>query len=383
MKISRLAIMMAALSLTACSSWFYGKSNYPEPSELSEVQSQFTTQVLWQHKLGAKTFERGLRLLPGTDGQTIYAVSAEGRFYCFERLSGKELCRVELKNAISAGVTVAGNFAFLGTKNGDVLAIRLQDGQVMWRSPLSSTLLSRPVFGDGVLAVYASDGQLSVFNPADGSLLWRHHSKVPMLSMRGNASPIVGGGVVMLTDESGALQVLDVKTGLSIANDTIVQAGSLNAMAAITDQDATPKINQDRLFASAYGKETYAINLQNGAPIWKNNQVSTGLDFAISPDALYLTIADDVVVALDQVTGNELWRYSELRGRRISPPIAIPGRVGILDFEGYLTWLDANNGALIARSKVADAGSSSEALILPDVIIWQLNNGTIIALRPQ
>lgn len=384
MKIFHFTIVFAALGLSACSNLFYGESNYPEPNKLSELRSQFNTQILWQRKLGTQAEERGLRLLPASDGQYVYAVSADGHFYALERLTGQALYHVDLKNEISAGVTVAGNFAFLGTKNGDLLALNLQDGKMMWRTPLSSTLLSRPSFGEGVLAVYASDGQLSVFNPADGSLLWRHHSKVPLLSMRGNAAPIVGGGVVMLTDENGMLQVLDVKTGVSIANDVVVQSGTQNTMAAIIDQDATPKINRERLFASAYGKETYAINLQNGSPLWRNTKVATGLDFAMSPEALFLSTADDAVVALDQATGNELWRYTELRGRRISPPIAIPpGRVGVLDFEGNLTWLEMSTGTVIARSKVANAGSKSEALILPDVIVWQLNNGSIIAVRPQ
>lgn len=383
MKSSLLALTIASLSLTACSSWFYGESNYPEPNELREVQSQFNTQILWQKNLGGKNHERGLRLSPATDGQYVYAVSADGHFYRFDKDSGKEIYRIDLENDISSGLTIAGNFAFLGTKNGDVMAIRLEDGQIMWRSRLSSVLLSRPAFGDGLLAVYASDGQLSVFNPADGALVWRHHSKVPMLSMRGNASPIIGGGVVMLTDENGALQVLDARTGISIANDNFVQPGAASTVAAIIDQDASPKINNNRLFASAYGKETYAVDLQSGAPLWRNETVASGLDFAMSPTELYFSTAKDHVVALDQNTGKELWRHSDLVGRRLSPPLAIPGRVGVLDVEGYLTWLDSRSGNAIARSKVAASGSKSEALILPDVIVWQLDNGGIVALRPQ
>lgn len=383
MKSSLLALTIASLSLSACSSWFYGESNYPEPNELREVQSQFNTQILWQKNLGGESGERGLRLSPASDGQHVYAVSADGYFYRLDKDSGKEIYRVNLRNDISSGLTIAGNFAFLGSKNGDVMAIRLEDGQIMWRSHLSSVLLSRPAFGDGLLAVYASDGQLSVFNPADGALVWRHHSKVPMLSMRGNASPIIGGGVVMLSDENGALQVLDARTGISIANDNLVQAGAASTVAAIIDQDASPKINNNRLFASAYGKETYAVDLQSGAPLWRNERAASGVDFAISPTELYLSTAEDHVVALDQDTGNELWRNSDLVGRRLSPPLAIPGLVGVLDFEGYLTWLDSRNGNTIARSKIAASGSKSEALILPDVIVWQLDNGGIVALRPQ
>lgn len=383
MKMSALAVFVAAFSLSACSSWFYGESNRPEPVELSEVQSQFTTQVLWQRKLGDDAQERGLRLVPATEGQDVYAISADGQFYRFDRLSGKEHYRVDLGNDISAGLTVAGNFAFLGTKNGDVLALNIADGKVEWRQHLSGVLLSRPAFGEGLLAVYAANGELSVFNPADGALLWKHRTPVPLLSMRGNASPIVGGGVVILTDENGALQVLDAKTGINIANDNIVQAGASSTVAAIIDQDATPKINNQQLFASAYGKETYAVDLQTGQPLWRNGEAATGLDFAISPNALYLSTADDEVVALDQATGKELWRHRGLHGRRLSPPLAIPNRVGVLDFEGYLTWLNANTGEVIARSKVADSGSSSEPLVLPDVIVWQLDNGGIVALRPQ
>ncbi len=383
MKKTLLATLLFTSLLTGCSSWIYGESNEPEPQALPVVASQFQTQVLWRHKLGDSGTEKGFVLNPASDGKNVYAVSADGKFYSFDVRSGQQNYRVDLDNDISSGVTVIGNFAFIGTQNGDLMALDVSDGTVVWRVSLSSMLVSRPAFGDGFLAVYTPDGELSAYKPQDGSLLWRYHLNEPNLLMRGNASPVVGGGVVMITSDSGQFVVVDGKNGLPIAKHRVATSNNSNIVQKMIDQDATPKVNNGRLFASAYQSMVYAIELQQGKVLWKNIDVNTKQDFSMSPDALFITASDGDVVALNQMTGQEIWRNGELKTRRLSPPLAIPGRIGVLDYEGHLSWLDERQGKLIAQQKIGGAGSHSEALVLSDTIVWQLNNGTLVAIRPQ
>ncbi|SUO95876.1 outer membrane protein assembly factor BamB [Suttonella ornithocola] len=378
-----LTSLSAALFLTGCSSWFYGKSNQIEPSERPIVtDSRVQTAILWKKNLGKGGENQVLYFSPANIRDTIYSVSANGNFYSINAQTGIENYRLNLGNAISTGVTAGGDFLFLGTQNGDLMALN-QDGQVIWRKYLGGLLIGKPSFADGLLVAYTSDGEVSAFNPADGTRLWRYHSNTPPLSLRGNASPVIGGGVVILLTDDGFFTVLEVSSGLPMANQRIANISSKLGFGRIIDQDATPKVNNGILFGSAYQNQVYAIDLQNGVPKWQNESVATGQDFAISPTDIYLTTADDSIVALNQENGQILWENKQLRGRQLSPPVAIPGRIGVVDYKGWLYWLDSRDGKLIGEQHIGKVRANTTPLVLDSEIIWQLVDGQLIAIRPQ
>ncbi len=373
-----------AVVLAGCSSWFYGDSNAPSPSERPQVSDPLLrTEKRWQYALGEGGAAGGLALTPVQGGDAIFAISADGRLYRFSAQSGEREWRVRLGTRISAGLTLGDRAIYAGSEKGDVLAISPRDGHILWRTPLGALLLARPVFGDGLVVVKTIDGTVSALDPVTGTIRWRYVSYEPMLGMHGSSSALVGGGVVILMDDNGYFSVLDEKNGLPVARTRMAMGKSGNKVANLVDQLATPKVNQSTLFASAYQHLVYAVDLENGGmPIWQNQSVSTLKDFAMDPKSLYIATPDDTIVALSQADGSERWRYQGLRGRHVAPPVAIPGRVGVLDEKGYLYWLDSASGELIGESRLGGTGSRSEALVLDDLLIWQLSSGHLVAFRP-
>ena len=368
---------------SACSAG--GKSNYPKPTALPEqFQNQVQTEILWSKKLNLGDDLKRTNLIPATDGKNIYAVGAEGDFYSLDAISGKENYRKKLKNKISAGVTVVGNYAFIGTQNGDLMALNTTNAQVMWRSSLGSMMLAPATFGEGILAVFTTGGDLLALNPEDGSILWRYHTEMPILSMQGTAAPVVGGGVVIITDDNAQFVVLDAKTGLPVANQKIERKTSDNLVGKIIDQDATAKINNGILFASSYQNRTYAVNLAQGGLLWENDKATTRKGFAIDPTNLYLVSGYDEVVALNQQTGAEVWRNKKLIGRRLAPLAAImPNYIFTIDVDGNLIWLSSRTGELLGIHRIGKTASNSEPLLMSERIIWQLLDGRLVAFRPR
>ena len=381
MKNLLLALSIALLG-SACS--LSGTDNYPKATALpKKFANQMQTQVLWQKKINSGDKFQKLSFVPATDGRNVYAVGAEGYFYSLDANTGKENYRIKLKNNISSGVSVAGNFAFLGTKNGDLMALNTANGKIVWRTPLGAMMVAPASFGEGFLAVFTTGGDLLALNPEDGSILWRYHTEMPILSMQGTASPVIGGGVVIITDDNGEFIVLDAKTGLPMANQKLARKSSNHLVGKIIDQDATAKINNGILFASSYQNRTYAVNLSQGGLIWENEKVTTRKDFAIDPQKLYLVAGYDEVVALNQQTGAEVWRNKKLIGRRLSPLVAVPNYLATIDLDGNLIWLSANTGEILAITRIAKTSSKSSPLVMADRIIWQLTDGTLVAFRPQ
>lgn len=380
-----LLILAASVLIGGCANLFYGKPNAVKASERPQLSnSRIQTEKLWQRSLGDGGAADGLKLTPVKRGDALFAISADGRFYRFSAEEGKREWRVDLGNRITAGLTFGQRAVYAGSENGDLLALSPEDGHILWRTPLGSLLLARPVFGDDLVVVKTVDGTVSALDPQSGVVRWRYVSYEPVLGMHGGSSAMIGGGVVIFADNNGYLTVLDEKNGLQAARTRMVMSKSGNKVANMVDQIATPKVNYATLFASAYQNSVYAVDLENGGtPIWQNQDVSTLKDFAMDPTSLYIAMPDDTIVALYQKDGSERWRYQGLRGRRVAPPVAIPGRVGLLDDKGYLYWLDSATGELIGARRIGASGSRSEALVLDNLLLWQLSDGRLVAFRPN
>ncbi len=380
---SFLLLVLGGLALSGCSSWFYGTSNEPEPVDLPEMAQSVATEVLWSHNLGDGGEEADLALSPDSDGQSIYAISANGRFYKFDAQSGEERFDVKVGREITGGLRYAGDMVLAGAANGDLLALSSHDGRMLWASPLGSQLLSQPALGENMIVVKTDDGAISAVDPQDGTILWRYQGSEPLMTIRGSGAPVVGGGVVISTSSNGYFTVLNQATGLPMVNTRIAMGSSGNPMANLVDQNATPVINNAQLFAAAYQSMVYSVDLQAGKPLWENNQVSTLNQLALSPTALYVTESDGTVSALNQTDGTIAWQNKQLLGRKLSPPLAIPGRVAVVDYEGYLIWMDAETGRLLGDHDIGGSNALSSPLVLDSRIIWQLADGRLVAFRPQ
>lgn len=372
-------------SLAACSTsdFFLGEDNRPQAKALPDASGSVETEVLWTQRLGGGKADAGLALQPDSDGQRIYAVNADGRLYALDVASGAEEYRVKLGNQISAGIKAYESYLFLGTKNGDLLAVNAADGSPAWRQPLGGQMLSRPAASNGVVITRTLDGKISAFRADNGQLLWRYHIVEPSFTMRGNASPIIGGGVVIVTSDSGYFVVLQLESGLPVFEERLATGRGSGRIDRMVDMDATPMVNQGRLFGAAYQSMMFALDLEKGVPAWQQNQVSTPRDFALSLDGVFLSTDIDHVAALNQSDGSIRWQSAALEGRKLSPALAVPGRVAFLDAEGYLIWLDDRNGAVLGHSRVGSSGATAAPLVLQDKIIWQLDSGQIIAFRPK
>ena len=148
--------------------------------------------------------------------------------------------------------------------------------------------------------------------------------------------------------------------------------------------DSTPIVANGILYGAAYQSMIFAVDLQQGQPLWQQEQTSTQKDIAINRVGLYLVTDTDHLVALNPQDGKIRWQNDRLEGRRLSPPFALAdGRLGVLDYEGWLHWLDGASGELIGQQKIASTSADTPAVVLRDSILWQLSDGTLIKFRPQ
>lgn len=382
-KLVALAVI-TALCLSACSptDFFLGEDNRPTAKPLPQISAALQSQVLWSHHPGDGGRSNGLALQPDGDATSVYVATADGKVVGYDLDSGQVRFQRDLGQDITAGVRYADGRLLLATRAGDLLALNANDGSVLWRVHAGAAILARPAVAGGMVVARTGDGGILAYDLNNGTPLWQYRLSEPNLTVRGYAEPVVGGGIVVLTTDSGRVVILDQASGMPMAEQRLAVGEGNNEVQRLVDMDATGKVNQGVLFGSAYQANTFALDLQTGQLLWVQPQASTAQAVALSPQQLFLHNDIDHVFALSQRDGRILWENADLEGRYLSPLVAVGNVVGGVDREGYMHWLDSNSGQLVGQTRISSDNASAEPFVGPNVIVWQMGDGDVVAIRP-
>ncbi|MFT4927260.1 MAG: outer membrane protein assembly factor BamB, partial [Phenylobacterium sp.] len=210
MKLFRKVSLIAALAvaLAACSS-----SDDEEEivvAELVDITAQFEPKIQWQAQVGDGVDGHFSRLMPAINQDVLYSAGRNGTVAAFNLASGEQLWSVDVRKdpagyfgslfsatlpaRISGGLTVAYGKVFLGTENGDVMALDITTGAVVWRKSVRGEVIAPPATGEGLVIVNTGAGYLVALHPDDGDQRWEYEQEVPALTLRGISTPVVENG---------------------------------------------------------------------------------------------------------------------------------------------------------------------------------------------
>lgn len=344
----RLSVISLLALLVACSS---GIDPVEPPSELTAFKPELGLQSRWQRVIGAGTGGKYLKLMPLIDGERLFVADRYGRVYSYDSLTGKPLWKVKLERTINAGIGETPEWLLFGG-DAELFAVDKKSGDLGWSSPLSSELLSSPVCQGDTIVVHALDGTISAVNRSDGELRWSHLERVPSLSLRGNSRPlIVGGDRVVVGTAGGQVIALNLQDGSLLWRTTLVTPRGRTDLERLVDVDAELAVDNGVIYAAAYQGNVAAIDASNGQMIW-SRELSSQSGIVTDERAIYLSDSEANVWALSRTNGATLWKQPAMSRRALGMP-AQQGRYLILgDFDGYLHWLDKEDGHIAARTRV-------------------------------
>lgn len=237
-----------------------------------------TGKEQWRHSLLRCTFENGRRILadvvaaggdfqsPPTVGKGRVFVGGADRFVrAINTERGEEVWRFETSGQVSGAPTVHDGRVFFGQQGGnnDLYCVSESDGAPLWTAqPGWVWTTSTP--HDGRLYSGTVDGKIFALSTEDGRMLWMRPTNGGIYP-----SPTVSEGRVYTGSWDGYYYALDEKTGRT---------------------------------HWAYAKEGIDYSRGGGpdsaaAILWK--------------DMLLGRIVPNTLVALDQLTGKEKWRFSD------------------------------------------------------------------------
>ena len=360
----------------------YFRTSVPEipPTPLTEIKASIEVEQVWQRNIGSGSPKSRIKLHPAFAGDLVFAADPEGRISAYKAANGEQIWQMDSNLAITGGPGAGEGLVIVGTENGMVLALATLDGKEVWRKQVSSEILSVPVAAQGIALIRTGDGKLYGLSIKDGSRLWVYDRTVPALSLRGNSTPVIYQDIVVAGFDSGRLVAVELRNGQLIWESRVAVPSGRSELERLVDIDADPIVRDSIIYVVTYQGRVAAVDIRNGELIWRRDMSShTGL--GASAENIYVTDDDGRIWALNRDNSASVWRQDKLERRRATPPIDYQGYVVVGDLEGFVHFMDRNDGHFVARLQVDNDGIDSVPVLHNEMMFVYGKGGTLSAIK--
>jgi outer membrane protein assembly factor BamB len=367
--------------LAGCTSWFSEETYEAPPTELTEFSVEFEADVVWTASAGSGSGETENRINLWLQNGHVFAVDYEGDAYAFDASTGSRIWQQDVDQMVVTGIGGGDNAVYVGTQEGQVFALNEADGSQKWSQTLTSEVLA-PVSGNEyIVAARTSDGRVSGLSPETGDILWSYQRNVPLLSLRGASRPVVAGDKVIAGYDNGKLVALSATDGKVIWEKSVAVPRGRTELDRLVDIDADPVVIDDTVYVVTFQGNVAAVDIDTGKINWSREMSSkTGLA-AVYSDAVYISDEDGYVWAVQDLSGDALWRQTRLLRRQLTPPAVVGNAVIVGDFEGYLHWISREDGRFMSRTKLGSDPLKAKPWVQDGIAYIYSTDGKISAVR--
>jgi outer membrane protein assembly factor BamB len=259
-----------------------------------------------------------------------------------------------------------------------LLALDAETGAERWRQAVDSEVIAPPAIGVGVVVLRTVDGRLRAFSDRDGSTVWSIEQSLPALTLRGNTAPRMAGNVVVSGFNNGRVGAYNIANGDPLWEVAVANPTGRSELERLVDVSAGLQVVGTDVYVVGYHGRAVGIDLATGVVLWQQ-EMSSYAGLGADTGNVYVTSDFDAVVALDRRGGAQVWRQEALRLRDVTAPTRYETALVVGDFEGYLHWLDPNDGHFLARERAAKQRIGAAPLVVGENVYVQGDDGTVAA----
>ncbi|WP_428099293.1 outer membrane protein assembly factor BamB [Candidatus Rariloculus sp.] len=375
-----LIMPVALLGLGGCGVFGGGDDTVEQPAELTAFDSSLRVRRVWSTRIGSATERLRLGLRPATDGTRIYAGAHDGSVESLDAETGRSQWSVETELPLSSGPGFGAGVLVFGTNDGELLALDATNGEERWRVAVGSEVLAPPAVTPNVVVFRSVDGRLRGVSSEDGSPIWSVEQSLPALTLRGNTAPYIAGSIVISGFSNGRVGAYDLSSGERLWELQVANPAGRNELERLVDVSAGLQVVGNDVYTVSYQGRALGIDLRNGIVIWQQ-EMSSYAGLGVDLNNVYVTSDVDAVVAIDRQTGTQIWSQEALRLRDVTAPTRYGQAVVVGDFEGYLHWLDPNDGRFLARTRAASDRIIGAPLVSGLNLYVQADDGSVAAFE--
>jgi len=374
---------LAALLLLNGCSWIksWGDDDDPDaPAELVEFEPTLKVGKVWSANIGKGLDKAGRQIRPAYSSGVLYAADYKGLLMALDSESGRKRWEIKTELPFTGGPGVSSNLLMMGTENGEVFAFDASTGTQLWSATVTSEVLAAPAESDGVVVVRCIDGRVFGLDVNTGQRIWVYDHNVPLLTLRGNAPLLLRAGVVFVGYDGGQVVALNLEDGTLMWEQTLVTTEGRTELERLSDIDGQIVFIASDLLVSSYKSRLASLAADSGRLLWfKDISSSTG----VSVDRVNLTVSDKEgnVWLLDRRNGAETWKLDQLQRRGLTRPVFYGSFIVVGDAEGYLHWINVNDGRFAAREKIGGKGFSGPPLVVGNTLYVMTEKGSLTAFR--
>jgi outer membrane protein assembly factor BamB len=362
-------------ALVACS----GGSRVRKPSELVTVTNQFDMQPVWSTSVGSS---EGFNFHPVVAGDAVYAASSSGNLAKIDLATGNKTWQVSVPERLSIGPGSDGRTTVAVSTRGTVYAYD-DAGKQIWKTNVSSEVLSEPIVAGGIVIVRALDNRFIGLDAQTGARKWTYQRQQSALSLRvGYGMLAIGNEVIVTGFAGGRFGMIAIANGGLIWETPVSFPKGFSEIERLNDVTAKPSMEGDIICAVSYQGRIGCGQARNGSLLWfKDYSSYTGT--TQSAELVFSANEKSYVTAFATKDGTQVWENTQLTYRDVGESLAV-GKVLLFgDAQGYVHALTQANGEIIARIRHDSNPISAAPIAVGGLILIQSQGGKIAAYSPK
>ncbi|WBO24553.1 PQQ-like beta-propeller repeat protein [Sphingomonas abietis] len=340
---------------------------------------------VWVNGLAKAGKDERLAATPVIAEGHVFVIDALANVHAYDAQTGRELWATQLKAKPGVSLKKAGVMGLFGQKEqkrysrslfgggvsydsgklyatsglGEVAQLDAATGKIGWRVSPGGPLRGAPSIANGSLYVMSQDNQIYALSQTDGATQWTASGPLETAGVFGVASPAIARATVVAGFSSGDLDAYRYENGRVVWQDALTRTSMSTSVGDVTDVDASPVLDESRVYAVGAGGRMIALDLVTGQRLWEVNLggISTP---ALGGDWLFVVADDAKVYCIERTTGKirwtsqlQHWKNEKKKNNLIfwNGPVLAGGRLVLTNSLGELAYVSVADGKLLSTEK--------------------------------
>ena len=365
--------VLTALLITSCS-LFSGDSESLKPLPLPQLEELVVGHLQWSVRLPQQVKFNDLQPVLANDlilSPSHFAVSA------IDIKNGELIWQYVHDTPLTGGIGVYGSRALVSDENGVLLLLDVENGDLLNYFSLMGLNRSAPSLDDSLIVLNLSGGlvQALIMDSEGIADYWQYSIKPPLVTLRGNSSPLLYRNLVIAGLDDGQLVALDRNSGILRWRYRLGRQKGRD-IDSLVDVDSRLQRRDNWIYAVSFNGRIAKLNALTGRAYW-DHPFSSVHGPAVSDQTVVAIDYEDRIVAFDTETGQQLWQNAELLRRQLSAPQIVGDYVVSCDSEGYCHLLNLHDGTPVGR--FAAAGTPQATVATDDGLLMVLNGRGVLS----